>query len=218
MYALLALITAFLTPLFQHAFLAVLRRCGVGDRDLADTALFFGGFTALVLFGIMLNLFSNYLWRGRIGALMFQFSGLSIPPNLTGEYRGNIEISSAANPTAISRSGYVLRVAQTWEQIILIIERNSETRGQERVRSDMASIRFGMMTGIVELWFVYTFAEHVPRSEGVGTMSRQYRGAATFEFRREGETWAVEGHFFDDIGRSGQINLKQVPPDPTVIP
>src|SRR6516225_11466099 len=73
MYAMLALITAFLTPVVQHAFLALLRRCGVDDQDVADKALFFGGFTALVLFGVMLNLFDNYLWRGRIGALMFRF-------------------------------------------------------------------------------------------------------------------------------------------------
>ena len=43
-------------------------------------------------------------------------------------------------------------------------------------------------------------------------MARQYSGAATFEFRREGEVWVVAGHFFDDIGRSGQVNLAQVLP------
>jgi hypothetical protein len=41
-------------------------------------------------------------------------------------------------------------------------------------------------------------------------MARQYSGAATFEFRREGEVWVVAGHFFDDIGRSGQVSLAQV--------
>jgi hypothetical protein len=82
----------------------------------------------------------------------------------------------------------------------------------------MASIRFGMMAGNVELRFVYTFDEDLPRREGVGTMSRQFSGAATFKFRREKETWVVEGHFFDDIGRSGQIDLRQVTPDPRVIP
>jgi hypothetical protein len=29
------------------------------------------------------------------------------------------------------------------------------------------------------------------------------------EFRREGDAWRVTGHFFDDIGRSGQISLWQ---------
>jgi hypothetical protein len=40
-------------------------------------------------------------------------------------------------------------------------------------------------------------------------MARQFSGAATFEFRREGQAWQVTGHFFDDIGRSGQISLRQ---------
>ena len=43
-------------------------------------------------------------------------------------------------------------------------------------------------------------------------MARQYSGAATFEFHRKGEAWVVAGHFFDDIGRSGQVSLAQVLP------
>jgi hypothetical protein len=41
-------------------------------------------------------------------------------------------------------------------------------------------------------------------------MAQQFSGAATFEFRRDGNAWQVTGHFFDDIGRSGQIRLRQV--------
>jgi hypothetical protein len=40
-------------------------------------------------------------------------------------------------------------------------------------------------------------------------MARQFSGTATLEFRRDGEAWLVTGHFFDDIGRSGQLNLRQ---------
>jgi hypothetical protein len=62
---------------------------------------------------------------------------------------------------------------------------------------------------VVTLRFVYTFEENLPRREGAGTMARQFSGAAALEFCREGEAWVVSGHFFDDIGRSGQINLRQ---------
>jgi hypothetical protein len=74
----------------------------------------------------------------------------------------------------------------------------------------MASIRVGMMRGVVTLRFVYTFEENLPRGEGVGMTARQFSGAATMEFRREGEAWVVAGHFFDDIGRSGQVSVAQV--------
>ena len=77
------------------------------------------------------------------------------------------------------------------------------------VHSDMASIRVGMLAGVTTLRFVYTFEENLPRRDGVGSMAQQFSGAATFEFRRAGDTWHVTGHFFDDIGRSGQISLKQ---------
>jgi hypothetical protein len=80
----------------------------------------------------------------------------------------------------------------------------------------MASIRVGMMRGVVTLRFVFTFDENLPRREGVGMMARQFSGAATFEFRREGEAWVVAGHFFDDIGRSGQVSLTQVLPGVSV--
>jgi hypothetical protein len=40
-------------------------------------------------------------------------------------------------------------------------------------------------------------------------MARQFSGAAMFEFRRDGDAWQVTGHFFDDIGRSGQMSLRQ---------
>jgi hypothetical protein len=67
-----------------------------------------------------------------------------------------------------------------------------------------------MMTGVATLRFMYTFEEDLPRRQGVGTMARRFSGAATFEFRRDGEAWGVSGHFFDDIGRSGQIQMRQV--------
>jgi hypothetical protein len=228
MYALLALITAFLTPIIQHGALVLLRRCGVEDLDLAQFALFFGGFTTLLLYGVLLNLFDRYLWRMEIGRWMFRFAGLSGPPDMTGEYRGTIDVQTATDPNRMFRTDYFMRVAQTWEQISLLIERDSEAGGQVRVTSDMASIRVGMMSGVTTLRFVYTFEESLPRREGAGTMSRQFSGAATFEFRRDGEAWLVTGHFFDDIGRSGQVSLRQglpgvanttaVPPPPVPVP
>jgi hypothetical protein len=209
MYALIALITAFLTPLAQHGILILLRRYWGDDWNVAETALFFGGFTALIMFGLLINLFDIYLWRTRLGGWMFRLAGLPIPPNLAGEYRGGIDVHSATDPGGVFSTGYFMRIAQTWEQITLLIERASEAGGVVRVHSDMASIRVGMMRGITTLRFVYTFEENLPRREGTGTMSRQFSGAATFEFRRDGEAWVVAGHFFDDIGRSGQISLRQ---------
>jgi hypothetical protein len=220
MYALLALITAFLTPLAQHWVLIVLRRYSGDDWHFAEKALFFGGVTALLLFGILINAFDLYLWRTRLGELMFWVSGLSPPPNLTGVYRGTIEMFSATDPTATVRSDYVMRIAQTWEQIscTLQAEGHSGIGGLVRVFSDMASIRVGMGREVITLRFVYTFEENLPRQGGGGTMARQFSGASTLEFRRRDETWVVTGHFFDDLGRSGQVNLVQAlsggPPAP----
>ena len=216
MYALLALITAFLTPLAQHGVLVLLRRYWGDDWNLAETALFFGGFTALILFGLLINLFDGYLWRTRLGGLMFRFAGLPVPPDLSGEYRGAIELYAVADAAAVFRTSYFMRVVQTWEQISLLVERESEAAGLVRVHSDMASIRVGMMRGVVTLRFMYTFEESLPRREGVGMMSHQFSGAATFEFRREGEAWVVAGHFFDDIGRSGQVSLARVLPGASI--
>ena len=140
---------------------------------------------------------------------MFRLIGTSAPPNLNGEYRGTIEVYSATDREAVFRSDYFMRISQTWEQISLILERKSEAGGFVRVHSDMASIRVGMMAGVDTLRFVYTFEGNLPRREGNGLMARQYSGAATFEFRRDGDAWQVSGHFFDDIGRSGQISLRQ---------
>lgn len=209
MYALIALITAFLTPLAQHGALVLLRRYWGDDWDVAETALFFGGFTALILFGVLINLFDGYLWRTTVGGWMFRIAGLPKPPDLHGEYQGTIELHAANDPSGVFRTGYFMRVGQTWEQISLLIERASEAGGLVRVHSDMASIRVGMMSGITTLRFVYTFEETLPRREGAGMMARQFSGAATFEFRRDGAAWVVVGHFFDDIGRSGQVTLRQ---------
>ena len=216
MYALLAVITAFLTPLAQHGVLLLIRRYWGDDWNLAEAALFFGGFTALLLFGILINVFDSYLWRTRLGSLMFGAAGLPVPPHLSGEYRGTIEVHSATDPAAVSRNNYFMRVIQTWEEICLLVDREAEIGGLVRVHSDMASIRLGMMRGVVTLRFMYTFEESLLRPEGVGMMARQYSGAATFEFRRERETWAVAGHFFDDIGRSGQVSLAQVLPGASI--
>jgi hypothetical protein len=212
MYALLALITAFLTPLAQHGILILFRRYLGNDWDLAQLALFFGGFTALILFGLLINVFDVYLWRTRLGSLMFEIVGLPVPLDLSGDYRGTIEVHSATDPTGVFRSDHFMRVAQTWQQMSLMLERESVTGGLLRVHSDMASLRLGMMGGVVTLRFVYTFEESLPRQEGVGTMSRQSSGAATLEFRREGEAWVVAGHFYDDLGRSGEVKLAQVLP------
>jgi hypothetical protein len=209
MYAFLALITAFLTPLAQHGGLVLLRRYWRDDWDIAKAALFFGGFTALILFGVLINVFNGYLWRMSIGGWMFRLIGLSAPPNLNGEYRGTIETYSATDGEDLSRTDFFMRISQTWEQISVLIEREAEAGGLVQVSSDMASIRIGMMAGVNTLRFVYTFEENLPRREGVGSMARQFSGAAKLEFRRDGEAWQVSGHFFDDIGRSGQICLRQ---------
>jgi hypothetical protein len=209
MYAFLALITAFLTPLAQHGGLVLLRRYWGEDWDIAKVALFFGGFTALILFGVLINVFNVYLWRMSIGAWMFRLIGLSTPPNLNGEYRGIIQSYAATDREAVFRTDFFMRISQTWEQISVLIEREAEVGGLVRVSSDMASIRTGMMAGVDTLRFVYTYEENVPRADGVGSMARQLSGAAKLEFRRDGDAWQVTGHFFDDIGRSGQISLRQ---------
>jgi hypothetical protein len=209
MYGFLAVITAFLTPLAQHGGLVLLRRYWGDEWDVAKAALFFGGFTALILFGLLINLFNYYLWRMSLGKWMFRLIGTSAPPDLNGEYRGSIEMFSATDRNAVFRTDYFMRISQTWEQISLLIERKAEAGGVVRVHSDMASIRIGMMAGVDTLRFVYTFEESIPRGEGVGSVARQFSGAATLEFRRDGNAWEVTGHFFDDIGRSGQAVLRQ---------
>jgi hypothetical protein len=145
---------------------------------------------------------------------MFQVAALPVPPNLMGEYRGAIELFSATDPTAAVSTNYVMRIAQTWEQISCTLQGEGQIGpgGLVRVYSDMASIRVGMLSDVTTLRFVYTFEENSPRREGVGTTSRQFSGAATLEFRRQGDAWVVGGHFFDDIGRSGQLKLAQVIP------
>jgi hypothetical protein len=168
MYAFLALITAFLTPLTQHGGLELLRRFWRDDWDIAKAALFFGGFTALILFVVLLNVFNNYLWRMRVGVWMFRLIGSSAPPDLNGEYRGTIEVCSATTPGAVFRTAYFMRISQTWEQISLLIERESESGGLVRVHSDMASIRVGLMAEMSTLRFVYTFEENLPRGRGPG--------------------------------------------------
>jgi hypothetical protein len=209
MYALLALITAFLTPLAQNGGLVLIRRYWGDEWDIAKAALFFGGFTALVLYGVLIYVFDWYLWRMRIGEWMFGLVGLSTPPNLNGEYRGTLEFSSPTDRETQVRTDFYLRISQTWEQISLMVQREVEGRGLVSLHSDMASIRVGMMAGVNTLRFVYTLEENLPRKEGVGSMARQYSGSATFEFLRDGAAWKVSGHFFDDIGRSGQIGLRQ---------
>jgi hypothetical protein len=209
MYALLALITAFLTPLAQHEGLVILRHFWGDEWDIAKAALFFGGFTALILYGILIYVFNYYLWRMSVGEWMFNLIGLSTPPDLNGEYRGDLALHSATDQGNVFRTDFFLRIAQTWEQMSLVVQREAEGGGLVLVHSDMASIRVGMLAGVVTLRFVYTFEENLPRKEGVGSMARQFSGAATFEFRRDGDAWRVTGHFFDDIGRSGQVSLRQ---------
>lgn len=71
MSALLAIITVFLTPLPQHGFLLVLRKYLGNDWDVAETALFFDGFTVLILFGVLINMFNSY-GRMRSGSDFWQ--------------------------------------------------------------------------------------------------------------------------------------------------
>ena len=209
MYAFLALITAFITPLVQHGGLVFLRRYCGDEWDLAKAALFFGGFTALILYGLLIYAFNVYLWRVRVGLWMFRMISLSAPPNLNGEYRGSLELTTATDRGTVVRSDFYMRISQTWEQISLLVQRQAEAGGLVMLHSDMASIRVGRMDGVNTLRFVYTCEENLPRQEGIGSMVRQFSGAAMFEFRRDGDAWHVTGHFFDDIGRSGQINLRQ---------
>src|SRR5262245_47209850 len=210
MYALLALITAFLTPLAQHWGVLIVRRYWGDDWEVARAALFLGGFTALFLYGVLLNLFDAYLWRTTVGSWMFWLIGLTPPPDLHGEYRGTLELDSGTDEGPVFHTDFFMRISQSWEQISLLAQREAQRGGLGLVHSDMASIRVGMMAGVNTLRFVYTFEENLPRRGGVGSMTEQFSGSAMFEFRRDGDVWIVAGHFFDDVGRSGQVKLRQV--------
>src|SRR5262245_18042843 len=135
MYAFLALITAFLTPLVQHGGLVRLRRYWGEDWDLVKAALFFGGFTALILCGVLIAVFNKYLWRTRPGVWMFRMIGLPAPPDLNGEYRGTIELNFATDRETVIRNDYFMQITQNWEQISLLVQRESETSGLVRVHS-----------------------------------------------------------------------------------
>jgi len=209
MYAFLALITAFLAPLAQHEVTVFLRRYWGDNVDVDKAALFFGGFTALLLYGVLLNVFDGYLWRTRLGARMFRLIGLFAPPDLNGEYRGTLEFNSPTERGTDFRGDFFMRISQTWEEISVLVQRETDAGGTVLIHSDIASIRVGMMAEVNTLRFVYTFEENLPRAEGPGSMARQFSGAATCEFRRDGDAWQVTGHFFDDIGRSGQVSLRQ---------
>src|SRR5262249_39599194 len=95
MYAFLALVTASVTPLAPHGGITILRRYWGDDWDTAQAALFFGGFTALFLYGVLVNVFSAYVWRTRVGAWTFRLIGMAAPPDLNGDYRGTIELYPA---------------------------------------------------------------------------------------------------------------------------
>jgi hypothetical protein len=157
----------------------------------------------------MLNLFNAYLWRMRVGVWMFRLIGLPAPPDMNGEYHGTIELYAATDRQAVFRTDYFMRISQTWEEISLLVQRQAQAGGLVRIHSDMASINVGMMSGVSTVRFVCTFEENLPRDDGAGSTARQFSGAATCEFRRDGDAWCVTGHFFDDIGRSGQFNLRQ---------
>ncbi len=210
MYAFLALITAFFAPLAQHGCLVIVRQYWGDDWDLAKAALFFGGFTALIMYGVLVSVFDNYLWQKTIGTWMFNLIGLSAPPDLNGEYRGTLEMTSTTDQGAVVRNDFLVRISQTWQQISLLVQRESVAGGLVLVHSDMASIRVGMQAGVTILRYVYTFEENLPRREGSGSVAQRYSGAGTIEFRRDGDAWHVMGHFFDDVGRSGQVRLMQV--------
>lgn len=208
MYALLAIITAFLTPLAQHGFLIVLRKYFGDDWDIAETALFFGGFTALILYGILINLFDGWLWRTWAGGILFRVAGLPAPPDLVGEYAGTITVVSGTGGEPW-QTACRMRIAQTWEQIAILIERAHTDGSQVRSHSDMASLQIGMVSGTITLRDTYTFEECLSRRHGTGLMTRQFSGAAVLEFRLLDGVWTVHGHFFDDDGRSGQIELRR---------
>jgi hypothetical protein len=212
MYAFLAVITASLTPLAQHWAIVAIRRYWGDDWDTAKAALFLGGFTALLLYGVLLNIFNNYVWQIKLGSWMFWLIGLSAPPDLNGEYRGTLALDSTSEEGTLFRTDFFMRISQTWEQMSLMVQRKAENGGMLLIHSDMASIRVGMLAGVNTLRFVYTFQENLPRRDGHGSVAQQFSGAATFEFRRDGDAWLVTGHFFDDIGRSGQITLRQTLP------
>src|SRR5262245_44707724 len=114
MYAFLALITASLTPLAQHWALVVARQYWGDDWDMAKAALFLGGFTALILYGVTLSVFDSYVWRMKLGSWMFSMIGLSTPPDLNGEYRGTLELHAANGTGPVFRTDFFLRVTQTW--------------------------------------------------------------------------------------------------------
>jgi hypothetical protein len=210
LYALIAIITAFLTPLTQHWLLVLLRRVFGDDWNLAETALFFGGFTTVVLYGLLINLFDAYLWKTPVGRLMFAAAGLQAPPHLAGTYSGTMAVFLPGEVKDTQRGQCKMKIAQTWEQIGILIEFiRPDQEHSFRASSDMATLQVGLLAGEVSLRFAYTFEETLVNQRGFGEMSRQITGTAICRFTRSPSGWTLSGHFYDDGNRSGHVQMEQ---------
>jgi hypothetical protein len=213
-YALLAIASVtFVSPFHKLVFELAKKVAGEG-QDLSWLAFFLGSSIApLAVFGAIVLVFDQWVWKTKLGAAVFALSGGKQPPLLAGQYEGEVSwFIPNPRPGNANEGKFDVRVQilQTWERIVVQFH-FVDTQGgkQSGSHSDMAVVHIGMDPQEVRLHYTYTYEGSDPGPSNQGVAPWVIHGTSLMTFTRKGNGWVVAGTHYSDDGGSGKVKLEQ---------
>jgi len=211
-YAWLAITAASVSALAQHLIAAGAQAFHMTGSSFNNSLVVAAA--PLALFWLFAWQFDQWVWRTWIGKVIFALARAKRPPIVDGWYAGT---SSGPEPVEGDERKYAVRrvrvrIMQRWEKIGVAFEfAEPDEVVRSRSHSDMAFIENSFDDSRVRLQYTYSYESTMARPDGAGVRKATVRGACSLNFVRKDGLWEATGHYFDDIGTSGEVRLNETP-------
>lgn len=145
----------------------------------------FASLSALSLFGILLWVFDNYIWRWLPGI-----------PDLSGRWTGKLTKPACAGAGNDLTHDVTIMIRQTWSRMDVVLE------GQTGIsRAQTAGLLLTNPDQMTLCWSYY----RRPKDGGVGASEALSEGYAQVLVTIEGATVSMNGYYFSIKNRGGTI-------------
>lgn len=213
-YAWLAITAASVSALAQHLIAMGAQAFHITGSSFNNSLVVAAA--PLALFWLFAWQFDQWVWRTWMGKVIFSLARAKRPPIVDGWYAGT---SSGPEPVEGDERKYAVRqvrvrIMQRWEKIGVAFEfAEPDEVVRSRSHSDMAFIENSFDDSRVRLQYTYSYESTMTRPGGAGVRKATVRGACSLNFVRKDGRWRAVGHYFDDIGTSGEVDLIEMPTD-----
>jgi hypothetical protein len=182
-------------------------------KDISEFLQFWtilGASAPLLIYGALNKLFDSYLWKTTYGRGLMSFVGMSVPPDISGNYTLELTWNDPLAPAGEKSkdiSPATMIIVQTWKKIsvVFVFQDRDSSVARASSTSRMALIE-ETADGRVLLNYLYTYRGISERIDGKGVRKLRLDGTCfTVFYKNTSGQWCFHGDYYSDDSGTGII-------------